>query len=712
MDNISLRNRYVANIRLQEHYYEIEVIFKKTFLEGFTNTLYLVNRNTDEEIKLSATVSEELDEYEIWKTYVDAEDKQLLENDSVWDLSIDRRNEEEESKRLRIKNKPEHLQFYSYRISPDKVIYPFRTAKGNLSFRTNEMHFYANLENIHVKKNGDVHFSGSYNYYPLFHSEQQPIIRSLRLIITHSLNEEEELVFPLKIKDREDLAELYPGNELLGKAGFEGTFSASNFIDLERTKFFKFYLELTYFDGNEEKSLRSIRLRHLKKDRTLPASAILKIEDNKYKILYKLTRKSKYLQVKTSKYSFIRENLSQMKSKWVEVRRGKLLKNAYKVAFGFLGKVLPADNKLIMFESFLGKQYSDNPRAIYEYMRDNHPDYKLFWSSNRGSVNYFIEKNVPYVRRFSIKWLFLMTRSKYWITNSRLPLWIPKPKHTEYLQTWHGTPLKRLAADMDEVYMPGTNTEKYKRNFLAEAAKWDYLVSPNAYSTEIFERAFDFRKTMLETGYPRNDFLYTHNNIETINALKKTIGLPEGKKVILYAPTWRDNQFYQKGKYKFDLEMDLALMREKLGEDYIVLLRLHYLVAENLDLSAHEGFAYDASKHEDIRELYLIADMLITDYSSVFFDYANLKRPMLFFVYDIEDYRDNLRGFYFDFEKTAPGPLVKTTTELIDEIKAVENGFIPTKAFEDFHAKFCYLEDGHATERVVYQVIRRAKQRS
>src|SRR5699024_10775827 len=104
-------------------------------------------------------------------------------------------------------------------------------------------------------------------------------------------------------------------------------------------------------------------------------------------------------------------------------------------------------------------------------------------------------------------WMFLMNRAKYWITNSRLPLWIPKPEKTIYLQTWHGTPLKKLAVDMDEVHMPGTNTDKYKKNFVTETQKWDYLVSPNNYSTEIFRRAFQFKKNILETGYPRNDFL-------------------------------------------------------------------------------------------------------------------------------------------------------------------------------------------------------------
>jgi CDP-glycerol glycerophosphotransferase len=299
-----------------------------------------------------------------------------------------------------------------------------------------------------------------------------------------------------------------------------------------------------------------------------------------------------------------------------------------------------------------------------------------------------------------------MARARYWVTNSRMPLWIPKPKHTVYLQTWHGTPLKRLAADMEEVHMPETTIKEYKQGFLKEASNWDYLISPNAYSTEIFKSAFQFEKEMLETGYPRNDYLYQHNNQQTIDQFKRSHGIPADKKIILYAPTWRDNQFYEKGKYKFDLDLDLAQLKESLGDNYIVLLRMHYLVAENFDLSPYNGFAYDFSNHEDIRDLYLIADILITDYSSVFFDYANLKRPMIFYVYDIEEYRDNLRGFYFDFEKTAPGPLVKTTEQVIECIKKTEEeDYALPDSFELFYEKFCYLESGQSSKRVVERVF-------
>src|SRR5699024_3753397 len=126
-----------------------------------------------------------------------------------------------------------------------------------------------------------------------------------------------------------------------------------------------------------------------------------------------------------------------------------------------------------------------------------------------------------------------------------------------------------------------------------------------------------------------------------------------------------------KGQYKFQLKLDLDKLQKNLGDDYIIIMRMHYVIATKMDISEYEGFAYDYSFYNDIGELYLVSDLLITDYSSVFFDYANLKRPMLFFTYDIDKYRNTLRGFYIDMENEVPGPLLKKTDEVIDTIKNI-----------------------------------------
>jgi len=368
----------------------------------------------------------------------------------------------------------------------------------------------------------------------------------------------------------------------------------------------------------------------------------------------------------------------------------------------------PAFKKLIIFESFQGKQYSCNPKAIYEYLLKHHPHFNMYWCMDKDYTKNFTNKNLKLVRRYSFKWLLLLGFSKYWITNSRMPTTIPKPKHTTYIQTWHGTPLKKLAFDMEEVHMPKTTTEKYKADFYKESRNWDYLISPNRYSSEIFKRAFQFEKKMLECGYPRNDILYNGNHKEHIEEIKIKLHIPLNKKVILYAPTWRDNQFHKVGQYKFDLPFNLSDLQQKYGKEYIVLFRMHYLIAENLDLSQYEGFAYDFSQEIDINELYLVSDLLITDYSSVFFDYANLKRAIIFYMYDIEEYRDTLRGFYFDIEKEAPGPIVKNMQELNEALEEFNRygEYMDSKAnYEKFYDKYCYLENGHSTELFVKKCL-------
>lgn len=388
-----------------------------------------------------------------------------------------------------------------------------------------------------------------------------------------------------------------------------------------------------------------------------------------------------------------------------KIKNSAFIPHLFKGIFSTLS-IFPKDKKLIMFESFNGRQCSDNPRAIYEYLHTHYPEYKMVWSADRRFLNQFRDKDIEYIPRLSWKWFLYMARAKYWVTNSRMPLWFRKSKETVYLQTWHGTPLKKLGVDIEDVKMPDGNTEEYKKNFVYEASKWDYLISPNHYSSKIFKRAFGFEGNMIESGYPRNDFLIQNNNEETVQRLKQKANIPQDKKVILYAPTWRDNDFYDKGRYKFNLQLDLEHMRKSLGDEYVVLLRLHYLVSENLNLSNYEGFVHDFSNYEDIRDLYLLSDILITDYSSVFFDFSILEKPILFYTYDLEEYRDELRGFYFDFETRAPGPLLQTTEEIIHHIQHIEDVDSAYRTIrKEFKQQFSSLEDGNATARVVDEVF-------
>ena len=190
--------------------------------------------------------------------------------------------------------------------------------------------------------------------------------------------------------------------------------------------------------------------------------------------------------------------------------------------------------------------------------------------------------------------------------------------------------------------------------------------------------------------------------------IKENLKIPTDKKIILYAPTWRDDDYFKVGQYKFTFQFELDKMKERFGDEFVLLTRMHYLVAENFDFTAYGDFVKDVSSYPDIADLYLVSDILITDYSSVFFDYAGLNRPIIFYMYDIEDYRDRLRGFYFDIEKDAPGPIVENEKDLFDAIDyALKNGHASPEAFKNFHDRFCYLEDGKATERVVKRLLAR-----
>ena len=238
----------------------------------------------------------------------------------------------------------------------------------------------------------------------------------------------------------------------------------------------------------------------------------------------------------------------------------------------------------------------------------------------------------------------------------RQPTWLPRKEGQIMLETWHGTPLKRLVFDMDDVHAANPH---YKNIVYKQSRGWDYLLSDNPFSTEKFQSCFRFDKEkILEAGYPANDPLYAEDLEERSKAIKEKLGIPLDKKVLLYAPTWRDDNYYDAGEYKFELALDLDRLKKEFSDEYVVLLRMHYWIVDQLDLSKYPGFVYNGSDYDDITELYMISDICMTDYSSVFFDYANLKRPILYYMYDLEKYRDVLRGFYLDVEKELPGPIL------------------------------------------------------
>lgn len=372
------------------------------------------------------------------------------------------------------------------------------------------------------------------------------------------------------------------------------------------------------------------------------------------------------------------------------------------LAYSFKINYKQYSRKTIIFESFGGRQISDSPLAIYEEMQRVHPEYDLIWVINKDLVAQAEKKGYKYVVRNTFKWVQTIERAQVWVENARLPQWVRKPRYTKFVQTWHGTPLKKLGLDIVKVTMPGTTTERYHENFIREANRWDILISPNPYSTKIFRQAFGYQNEIVELGYPRNDKLANPTEKE-IFRLKRKIGIPQDKKVIMYAPTYRDNQFYRKGKYLFELPFNLKDFQERFGKDTVLLLRMHYLISDMVDTSEFEGCVYDVSEYTDVSELYLVTDLLVTDYSSVFFDYAYLKRPIVFYPYDYKIYKDELRGFYLDYQKELPGEIAYDSTNLWKEIEDGLNKFNASDnpRFNAFYNRFCKANIGNSAKKII-----------
>lgn len=394
-------------------------------------------------------------------------------------------------------------------------------------------------------------------------------------------------------------------------------------------------------------------------------------------------------------------------NKWRRKKKGLLGSRIqwYRVLERHIFKKMPLRRDWVFIESFFGKSYSDSPKYLYEYLQKTRGDkYRYIWVLNKKSPALAKSGKHTRCKMNSLRYVYYASRCGYRIFNVRQPAWNTKRPGVVFLETWHGTPLKKLAFDMDDIT---SASQSHKTLFYKHGREWNYLISANRFSTDVFERAFVYnRDKILEYGYPRNDILYAENKDEIASEVKKELGIPEGKRVILYAPTWRDNQFYDRGKYKFTLALDLGRLQKEFGEDSVVLLRTHYYIADILDLSEYEGFVYNGSQYEDVSRLYLASDICITDYSSVFFDFANLKRPILFYAYDYDEYADEIRGMYMDMDKELPGPILHTNDAVVDalhNIDAITETY--RERYEEFYERFCSVDDGHASERVIEKVF-------
>lgn len=355
----------------------------------------------------------------------------------------------------------------------------------------------------------------------------------------------------------------------------------------------------------------------------------------------------------------------------------------------------------VLYDVFGGRAPADSPGAIQAELARRAAPLEHLWVVDDAQAT--VPAGVRPIRSHSPEWYEALATSQFLVGNTHFPDFIERRPGQVVVQTWHGSLLKRIAHDVRSNWLADAG---YLTALDQEVPQWSLLVSPSAFATPILRRAFRYGGEILESGYPRNDLLATAADA---SAVRHRLGIPDGRRIVLYAPTWREDQQRTEGDgYRLDLRLDLAAARAALGEDHVLLVRPHSHVAEPLP-GAGDGFLFDVGDYPDVQELLLAADVLVTDYSSIMFDFAVTGRPMLFFTYDLENYRDNLRGFYFDLETEAPGPLVPSSAELLAALRSLTTGseltYRHAAAYRRFRATHCHLDDGGAAARVVDRML-------
>lgn len=359
----------------------------------------------------------------------------------------------------------------------------------------------------------------------------------------------------------------------------------------------------------------------------------------------------------------------------------------------------------VFFESFYGRQVTCNPLALDREIAERFPMITRYWSVVHEAQ--VVPQGAIALLVGSREWSAARRTAQLLVVNDWLRVGFRRRRGQTVLQTWHGTMLKHLALGRPNV---GLRT---RLAIHRESRRWNLLLSQNPHSTGTFRSSYAYRGEILETGYPRDDRLaralvdVERNPIEVLRA-RAALGIPVGVSVLVYAPTWRD------GGITVVDELDVAQLAHDLGEDWVVVARGHTRTHTFGGYGRGSEQVIDASQHADVNDVILAADLLVTDYSSIMFDASVACVPMAFFVPDLAAYRDRERGFTFDFERVAPGPLLAQRSEVVAHAQALRSDGHAAEWVQEFsvaaanwRSTFAPHDDGHAAERVVDALIER-----
>ena len=354
----------------------------------------------------------------------------------------------------------------------------------------------------------------------------------------------------------------------------------------------------------------------------------------------------------------------------------------------------PLDPELAVYGAYWFRGYSCNPRAIYERAAELVPNVRGVWVVKPGAT---VPEGVEHVVSGTPEYFDAIARAGYLVNNVNFPNHLVKREGSVHVMTHHGTPLKRMGLDLRYAHHAGRKVDFGA--LLERSRRWDFSVSSNRHSTLIWERVYPVPFETLEVGYPRNDALANATD-EDARRLRAELGIAPGQTAVLYAPTHRE---YRSG---YVPTLDLGRLTRGLGDDHVVLARQHYFYdADPLVRDLHRvGRLLDVAAHPSVEELCIASDVLLTDYSSIMFDYAVLDRPIVIHAPDWDVYRE-LRGTYFDLLAEPPGAVARTDDELVDLFAsgaAYDTAVAEARAA--FRARFASLDDGRAAERVVRRV--------
>lgn len=357
----------------------------------------------------------------------------------------------------------------------------------------------------------------------------------------------------------------------------------------------------------------------------------------------------------------------------------------------------------MVFECFGGKAANGSVLALFTELRRRFPDHAMYWGISDHSVA--VPVGAQAVLLHSRQWYEVLHASKFLINNANFPYYFRKTPGQFYLQTWHGTPLKRIANDVPSASL----SLSYRALMEREAGYWDVLLAQNDYAGKVLPAAFGFGGRILAEGYPHNDILARGGN-DVGSSVRVQLGIADGTAVVLYAPTWRDDAKNANTGHELVTFLDFERARQRLGSDVVFLLRGHINTRNGNTRRGQRTTGgdgvIDVTAYPEIADLYLAADVLVTDYSSVMFDFCVTGKPIVFLAPDLEHYRDSTRGFYVDYAAEVPGPIARTTDEVVAvlmDLPATVEAY--RSKYERFVQTYASRDDGEATTRVVDELF-------